>query len=111
MSVTAGQRHDVTQAKDLLAGYAPMRVIADKGYDSAEVLAEVAAMQAEAVIPPKANRRQQRDYDVLLYQERHLVECFINKIKHFRRIFTRFDKLACHYLAFLHFASALIWLR
>ena len=46
-----------------------------------------------------------------LYRERHLVECFIGKIKHFRRIFSRFDKLANRYLGFLYFASALIWLR
>ncbi len=51
------------------------------------------------------------DYDHHLYKERHLVECFINKIKHYRRIFSRFDKLAQRYLGFLSLAGALIWLR
>ena len=61
--------------------------------------------------PPKATRKEQRDYDKELYKERHLVECFFNKLKYFRRIFSRFDKLARNYLSFLHFASTLIWLR
>jgi len=63
------------------------------------------------VIPPRANRTEARDYDKHLYRERHLVECFINKIKHYRRIFSRFDKLAKRYLGFLSFVGALIWLR
>ncbi|NJL55724.1 transposase [bacterium] len=52
-----------------------------------------------------------RDYDTWRYRERHLVECFINKIKHFRRIFSRFEKLDRSYLGFLQFVSVLIWLR
>ena len=51
------------------------------------------------------------DYDRHLYKERHLVECFINKLKYYRRIFSRFDKLASRYLGFLYFAGALLWLR
>ncbi len=86
-------------------------VIADAAYDADHLLATIAANDAEAVIPPRANRRAQRDYDKDLYKERHLVECFINKIKWFRRIFTRFEKLAQRYAAFLHLAAALIWLR
>lgn len=64
-----------------------------------------------AVIPPRTNRKEQREYDTHLYQERHVVECFIGKIKHYRRVFSRFDKLASRYLGFLQFAAALIWLR
>ena len=51
------------------------------------------------------------DYDRHLYRERHLVECFINKMKHYRRIFSRFEKLDARHLGFLHFTAALIWLR
>jgi Transposase len=65
----------------------------------------------KAVIPPRANRREQREYDKHLYKERHLVECFINKIKHYGRVFSRFEKLAKNFLGFLSFVSALIWLR
>lgn len=101
----------MTQAEALLAGYAPERVIADKAYDSEGVLLKVADMGAEAVIPSRAGRKEARDYDKQFYRERHLVECFINKLKHFRRIFSRFDKLARNYFAFLQFASTLIWLK
>ena len=58
-----------------------------------------------------SNRKAPADYDRHLYRERHLVECFINKIKHYRRIFSRFEKLDTRYLGFLHFTAALIWLR
>ena len=50
-------------------------------------------------------------YDEPLYRERHLIECFINKIKQYRRVFSRFDKLSKTYLGFLSFVSALVWLR
>ncbi len=63
------------------------------------------------VIPPRSNRKAPADYDRHRYRERHLVECFINKIKHYRRIFSRFEKLDTRYLGFLHFTAALIWLR
>ncbi len=85
--------------------------MADKAYDAEAILLTVAQMGAEPVIPPKSNRKEQRDYDTALYKERHLVECFFNKLKHYRRCFSRFDKLARNYLSFLHFASTLIWLR
>ena len=97
--LTGGQRHDITQAEELIAGYAGEQVLADKGYDS------------QAVIPPRSNRKEPAGYDRHLYRERHLVECFINKIKHYRRIFSRFEKLDTRYLGFLHFTAALIWLR
>lgn len=48
---------------------------------------------------------------IVMYRERHLIECLIGKLKHFRRIFSRFDKLARRYLGFLHLTCALIWLR
>ena len=68
-------------------------------------------MGAVPVIPPRANRREPHTYDPHLYKERHLVECFINKIKHYRRVFSRFDKLATRYMGFLSFVAAIIWLR
>ena len=62
------------------------------------------------VIPPRSNRKAPREYDVHLYRERHLAECFINKMKQYRRVFSRFEKLDARYLAFLNFAGILIWL-
>lgn len=95
----------------MLETYQFDRAIADKAYDTDDLLAFIVGKAAEAVIPPKANRIEKRAYDKHAYKERHLVECFINKIKWYRRIFTRFEKLARRYMAFLHLAGAFIWLR
>jgi transposase len=109
--VTAGQCHDSTQAAALITALVFDRLIADKSYDVDAFLQLLAERGAEAVIPPRSNRKEQREYDKHLYNERHLIECFINKIKHYRRIFSRFEKLAKRYLSFLSFVGALIWLR
>lgn len=86
-------------------------MIADKGYDSDAVMEQIQAMGAEAVIPPKANRLEQRVYDHDFYKERHLIEGFFNKLKQFRRVFSRFEQTATNFLAFVHFAYTMIWLR
>lgn len=109
--LTAGQGNDSPQAEALINQLCFDRLIADKAYDTDRLRLLLAELGVEAVIPPKANRKTVYDYDAHLYKERHLVECFINKLKYYRRIFTRFDKLASRYLGFIHFAAALIWLR
>lgn len=109
--LTAGQRHDILKAYDLIADLDFDFVIADRSYAAQDFLTEIRASGAEPVIPPKKNAKEPREYDEWRYRERHLIECFIGKIKHFRRIFSRFDKLANRYLGFLQFVSALIWLR
>ena len=86
-------------------------LIGDKGDDSADFIKGLVAAGIEAVIPPRVNRLEQRDYDGHLNRERHLVECFIKKVKHYRRVFSRFEKLSKNYLGFLSFVSALVWLR
>ena len=103
--------YDITQAEELIAGYAGEHVLADKGYDAQEFRQHILELGMIPVIPPRSNRKAPADYDRHLYRERHLVECFINKIKHYRRIFSRFEKLDTRYLGFLHFTAALIWLR
>lgn len=109
--LTGGQRHDSTQAEALVADFDFERLLADKSYDVAAFVEQLAALGVEVVIPPRANRIEQREYDKHWYKERHLVECFMNKIKHYRRIFSRFEKYARRYLGFLSFVGALIWLR
>ena len=109
--LTGGQEHDITQAHKLTAGYDGEYVIADKGYDSQGFRQSILERGMTPVIPPRSNRKEPQEYDAHLYRERHLVECFINKIKQYRRIFSRFEKLDTRYLGFLHFARALIWLR
>jgi transposase len=109
--LTAGQRNDITQAEALIENLFPDYVIADKGYDSDKFILLVKKAKAEAVIPSRINRKIQRTIDEHLYKERHLIECQIGKLKHFRRVFSRFDKLAKNYLSFIHLASTMIWLR
>ena len=109
--LTAGQVHDGTQAPTRLQGRRTDYGIADQGYDSAALLELIEQMGAIPVIPARKNRTEPRHLDTHLYKERHLIECFINKIKWYRRIFSRFDKLATPFLGFLSFVAALIWLR
>ena len=109
--LTAGQRHDSTQAQALLDGLTFQRVIADRGYAGGAFIAYLHARDMEAVIPPHQRAKVQRAYDTWWYRERHLIECCFNKLKHFRRIFSRFDKRDCSYLGFVQFACALLWLR
>ena len=109
--LTAGQRHDSTQAQALLDGFDFAHLIADRGYAAQDFIEYLLARGIQAVIPPHQRAKILREYDQWRYRERHLVECLINKIKHFRRIFSRFEKLDRSYLGFLHFVGALIWLR
>lgn len=110
-TLTGGQAADITQADGLVPEQPVGAVIADKAYDADPFVALLTERGIEAVIPPRANRTEPRDCDFYKYKERHLIECFFNKIKHYRRIFSRFEKTARNYLGFLRFVAALIWLR
>ncbi|CAD7839874.1 MAG: Mobile element protein, partial [Olavius algarvensis Gamma 1 endosymbiont] len=79
--------------------------------DADALIEQLTQQEIIPVIPPKANRKEPREYDKPIYKERHLVECFIGKLKQFRRVFSRFDKWAKNFMNFVRFASALIWLR
>ncbi len=109
--ITPGQRNDCTQASTLLESVYESEIMADKAYDSNDIRKQIADQNCNAVIPPRKNRIEQYDYDEFLYKERHVVECFFGKIKHFRRVFSRFDKSARNFIAFLSFVGAIIWLR
>jgi len=109
--VTEGNASDIACAASLLEGHVDTTVIADKGYDSNDFLIEGLLRGCDMAIPPKKSRNYQRDYDKHLYKERHLIECFMGKIKHFRRVFSRFDKTMRNFKAFLYFAAAHVWLR
>jgi transposase len=106
----ASQRHDSTQAHALLDGFTFERVIADRGY-AAALVAFIHERSSEAVIPPHQRAKLKREDDCWLYRECHLIACCINKLKHFRWVFSRFDKLDRSYLGFVHFVCALVWLR
>jgi len=106
-----GQRNDITQAHELIEGFKPQAVIADKGYDADHLRKAVLANEAEPVIPSKSNRRAPTDYDKALYKERNLVERFFNKLKQFRRVATRYDKLLANYRGFVILATITILLK
>jgi transposase len=108
--LTAGQVHDICQAEDLIADLPFEKVIADKAYDANPFRGAVAASGGTAVIPSTANRSQPLPYDKRIYKERNLIERFINKIKHYRRIATRYDKTSLSYLSVLYLAGAMMWL-
>jgi transposase len=109
--LTGGQRNDITQAEALIENLSADYVLADKGYDSDALVLKLKQGGAEVVIPSRINRKVLREIDEHLYKERHLIECCIGKLKHFRRVFSRFDKLAKNYLSFIYFASTIVWLR
>lgn len=85
-------------------------VIADKGYDSDALIETIEANGAQAIIPPRRHRNTQRAIDWHRYKARNLVERFFNRLKQFRRLATRYDKLAHRFNAFLQLACAYIWL-
>ena len=109
-SLSEGQAHDLTAAPTLLAGLAAKVVIADKAYDADALLERIEDSGATAVIPPRSNRRTQRGFDRHRYRDRNLIERFFCRIKHFRRIATRYEKLACRFSAFIALVAAFIWL-
>ena len=95
----------------LLDDVDPHALIGDKAYDADSLLDTLAQRDIAVVIPPKANRKMPRTCDFALYCERNLVERFFNKLKHFRAIATRYDKLARNFLAGVQLACAIILLN
>ena len=109
--LTGGKVADITQAIPLMAGSTAQACLADKGYDSDAFLTWLEGRGIKAIIPPKANRKEQRDCDWWLYKERHVVECMFGKLKYFRRIAMRYEKQAVNFMGMLAFAATLLWLR
>ena len=111
LMLTPGQVHDLTCAQPLLENIDPGALIGDKAYDADSLIDTLNQRSITPVIPPKANRKVKRDCDFALYRERNLIERFFNKIKHFRAIATRYDKLATNFLAAVQLVSAIILLN
>lgn len=106
-----GQRGDAPLAPALLEGLSPRRVLADKAYDSNALRGLIASMGAEAVIPCNPTRKTLIPYDFEAYKVRNTIERCFNKLKHFKRIATRFDRRAIYFLSFLQLAAAMLWMR
>ena len=110
--LTAGQACELDGADVLLPLLEARTVIADKGFDvDKRVLEPLKKTRKQAVIPPRANRKVQREYDKELYKARHPIENFFAKLKLFRCIATRYDKTAKNFLAAIHLAATVIWLN
>lgn len=108
--LTGGQVADIEQAQALITGFHTQAVIGDKGYDAQAFVACIEASGAQAVIPPRKNRTEQRPYDHDLYKERNLVERFFNRLKQFRRIATRYEKLTCNFASMINLVFTYLWL-
>ena len=110
-SLTGGQEAECRQAIPLLENVNASDVLADKAYDTNELREWLKSRGIKAVIPPKSNRKEEIECDYWHYKERHAIECMFGKLKHYRRIATRYEKKAINYMGMLSFSSALLWLR
>jgi transposase len=121
--LTGGERHDLLGVGPLFeagtlrtgrrgrARCKPDAVIADKAYSAAWLLEAFCRKGIVPVIPSRSDQPENPDFDCEVYRERNLVERLVGKLKQFRRVATRYDKLDPHYLAFVQLASVMVWLR
>ena len=106
-----GQRNDIAFAHELVEGLVADVIIADKGYDADHLCAKIAEGGGQPVIPPKRNRTLKRPYDAELDKEPNIIERFFNKLKKFRRVATRYDKLLANFMGSVKLAAIAIWLK
>lgn len=112
VAITGGQQHDSLAAHTLLVDLpSGGMVLADKAYDATEIRTFVSSRGGWANIPPRRNRRDPICFSAHLYRDRNHVERFFNRIKHCRRISTRYEKHAANFLAFVKLAAIRLWLR
>jgi transposase len=109
--VTDGATHDSTQLIELIDKLRTGAVLADKAYDAKYIIDAIKEVAAVPVIKSRKNAIIPRVIDNYLYKERHKIECLFGFLKHYRRIFSRFDKLKQRFNSFLHFAAALQWIK
>jgi transposase len=109
--LTEGQRGDILMAPALLHGFQAKAVLADKAYDSNALREIIATSGAQAVIPSNRSRKVLIPHDETAYKDRNRIERCFNKLKHCRRFATRYDRRAIHFLAFIHLAAAMLWMR
>jgi transposase len=113
--LTPGQAGDAPQYPELIAGVpqeCPVdAAAADKSYDSDAIRADLTQRGIEPVIPPRFNRTEAIPYDKPKYRERNQVERLFNRLKQFRRIATRYDKLDLTFLGFIHLTAALVMIQ
>ena len=106
-----GQQNDMAPAHDLVRGLPARQVLADRAYDANSLCDLITAQGGEPVIPPRRHRKVQRPYDTIAYKQRWGIEGLFAKLKQYRRIATRYDKLAQNFLGFIKLASIMLWLK
>ncbi len=111
MIPSPGHRGEVLFSADLLEGFKPADVLAGRAYDAEHFHDTILELEAIAVIPPRPKRRRPHTDDKEIYKQRNLVEHFFNKLKHFRQLATRYDKLLENYFGFVSLAAIHILLR
>ena len=109
--ISPGQTGDITAAPALLDGQVGGAVLADKAYDSKALRDRIAAMEAIAVIPSNRSRKVIIPHDEVIYRMRNRIERCFNRLKHFRRFATRYDRRTIHFKGFVLLAAVMIWLR
>ena len=109
--ITAGQTGDITQAPALLEGQAGDALLADKAYDSKALRDLITGIGARVVIPSNRSRKTIIPHDAVAYRLRNRIERCFNRLKHFRRFATRYDRRTVHFKGFVHLAAAMIWMR
>jgi transposase len=108
--LTGGEAHDCPVAERLIRRVKPpKRMLGDKAYDSAELRQELDERGTKPVIPNRSNRKQPYSFSKRLYKLRWRIESAFNRLKDYRRIATRYDRLARNYLASVCLAAALVW--
>jgi transposase len=109
VALTGGEVSDYQPAAQQLEGKSGRWVIADRGYDGDRIISLIEEQGSEPVIPPRQNRNAARAYDFEISKQRHTIEFFLNRIKQYRRVATRYEKTACNYLAMIHIACIRLW--
>ncbi len=108
--VTNGSVNDCTQAENLFNGVVRrgIYVLGDKAYDTDSIVNYIIERAASVVIPSRKNHKTQREYDKEIYKDRNIIERFFNRLKNFRRVSTRYDKLVLSFISFIQLASIFI---
>lgn len=109
--VTSGTTADCTKANELIRGMKAQALLADRGYDSDAIVDQARQQGMQVVIPPKKNRKEQREYDKYLYKIRHLVENAFLHLKAWRGVATRYAKRTSSYLAIVQIRCLILWTK
>lgn len=110
-TITAGQESDYNEAIRLIKSKKPAHIIADRGYDSDEILDFIESRGKNAIIPPRSNRIFQRSIDLNAYKMRNHIERLFGRLKQHRRLATRFEKNLVNYASIVFLVCSLMWLN